>query len=184
MVEDFEILMESPELSINEYSNKVRNQIDILRDELINKIQDASEKMMKQVDEYEKECSENTNKIKSEFRVRYFSEIKQDLESRKSATDSLVINEQIWKTSAAKGNELCHVIKKESVALKDQLFLGEKKKKHFDIKYSNVFDAFSSHIGFNRYVYIINNIIFFLKNNTFFCYSKKESPIQCKECLC
>ena len=154
MVESFETLMQSPESSINEHFSQLRNRIDLVREDFINKINEASEKMMVEVEEYEKACLEYTRYIKNEPRKSRLSDIKADLAQRKSKTDYLVIDEKMWKDTISKGNEFCDFFTKETKIFKDEIFLGKEKKEKFEMKYSDLNDVFSSYNVPIKYVFL------------------------------
>jgi hypothetical protein len=149
LVYSFESVKNKPDELIYDYTSRIKNRIDLVRETLINKINEASDKMIKEVDDYGKECTVNIPNLQS---VASIASTKADLLSWNMNMNLLVLDEAGWKTYEEKSKLASDFLNIYTKALKQKIFLGEERKKQFDLKYLNVFDAFCSQIGFNTFV--------------------------------
>jgi hypothetical protein len=152
LIKNYEKTKYSVEDVIYERFASMRRKVDLIREEIIQKVNKCSEKIIADIDSYEKECEANISTFSSKLesnKAFYVSKIKNDLNEWEKRLEKLFYDQELSKEINQKGKEYSESLKKGINDLKNEIFLGQTKKLEFETKYANIFDAFCEQIGFN-----------------------------------
>jgi hypothetical protein len=131
---------------------EMRRKVDLIRESIIQKVNECSEKIIADIDSYETECKTNLATLDSKLKTNEtidLKQIKKDLNVWKKRMKKLYYDSELCKEINQKGNEYSETLQNGIKNLKNEIFLGQDKKLEFETKYSNVFDIFCKEIKFN-----------------------------------
>ena len=131
---------------VYEYFAALRNEIDIEREELKLKIDEFSDKLIAEIYDYEKECTENLATIRLESTA--ISQIGEDLKAWEENVERLSLNKEISETINMRFEEIPNQMETEKRDIKKELFLDHKKRFEFETKFLNVHDLFCKELEF------------------------------------
>jgi hypothetical protein len=139
---------------ISQKFEQMRKRVRMIREEIIQKVNECSEKIISDIDAYENECQANlsANKLLNEIDSDYNSflpEIKNDLKVWEEKLSKLYFNKDLFKEINEKSVEYISSLKSNLKTFTNKLELGSEKKLEFETKYRNIFYTFCEHIGFS-----------------------------------
>jgi hypothetical protein len=137
---------------IFEKFHEMRRKVDLIREEIIQKVNDCSDKILSDIKTYEKECKANLSELDKKLAANEaldLTKIKNDLNEWDKKIRKLFYDEELCKEVQNKNSEYSEKLKNGIKQLKNEIFLGEKKKFDFETKYANIFDVFCKNVGFN-----------------------------------
>jgi hypothetical protein len=141
-----------PEDLIVEKFQEMRNKVDLIREEIIQKVKNCSEKIHSDINAYEEECKRNLPNLNSMLQANELfdlSWIKADLSDWQMKMKQLYYDKELYTKINEKSAGYLMSLKNIAQELKIEILLGQEKKFEFETKYSNIFDTFYKHIGFN-----------------------------------
>jgi hypothetical protein len=142
----YEVLKKNPEDFIFEFFNKLRNKVDLAREDLIQKINDCSEKLMSEIAAYEKECRDNIPNLKTNEST---DQIKAHLDKWEKEMSFLKIDNLLWSTIKMKCGEYSEQLMKCTSTFECSIF-PSKSKVELEQHFFDVFNLFGKHVGFKR----------------------------------
>jgi hypothetical protein len=147
----YEKLKSSPEEFIHEKFQAMRHKVDLVRERLIQKINDRSDKIIADIDSYEHECKMNLSSIKPCPKELDISTIKEELTVWQENLKKLFYDESLCSTVRNKGSENLTKIVEIHRELINEILLGQERKAEFETKHSNVLNVFHDCLDLNRY---------------------------------
>jgi hypothetical protein len=137
----------NPEEFLSEKFEAMRRKVDLIREQIIQKVHDCSEKNMSDINTYEERCKLNLRDLDSKLksnRAFELSGIKAKLSDWETRMHKLYYDKDLCTEINDKSEEYSKSLKNSLKDLKNELFLGQEKKLQFETKYCNIFDTFSS----------------------------------------
>jgi hypothetical protein len=131
---------------------EMRRKVDLIREELLQKVTECSEKIIADIDSYESECKANLAELNAKLESKKafdLAKIKKDLRTWKQKMKNLYYDEGLCKEINENGKQSLERLKNELKQLKNEMFLGEERKNQFEMKYSNLMDTFCQHAHLN-----------------------------------
>jgi hypothetical protein len=148
----YEKMRSKPEEFVFEKFQEMRRKADLIREDIIQKAQECSEKIISDINEYENECklrlASLDSKPQSNEPVGY-SQIKDDLQNWKVKSKRLFCDEEFCNEVYEKLDEYSLKLSNGVKELKNELLLGKQKRFEFENKYLNILDVFYNSLGFN-----------------------------------
>ncbi len=130
----------------------MRNKVDLIREEIIQKVNNCSKKVLADIDSYEANCKLNLSYLDSKLEENNsfdLSEMKADLSDWKTRMNNLYYDKELYHSVCEKSGKYLKFFENSIEELMDEIFLCQEKKFEFDTKYANIFAAFGKSIGFN-----------------------------------
>jgi hypothetical protein len=152
LMSDYEQMKNNPEGFIFDYFQAVRDKVDLIRDELIQKVNECSANILTDIDSYESECRTHLSVMKAEKAagdMPDIAKIKSELDAWQKRMDKLLYDKELYKTIAAKHKNFAQKLSSGIEDLQNEAIRGKARKFDFELKYLNIFDTFCKHIGFN-----------------------------------
>jgi hypothetical protein len=138
-IQNYESLKDNAEDYINEHFAKLRSQVDLKREMLIQKINDSSDKLLSEIAALEIKCKENWIKSGCNlFKAEHIARIKSDMCEREKSLEKLVVNEKEWKKINNRCRNNTDKLEKDLKVLEDDLLSGDLKREEIAKKFSNV----------------------------------------------
>jgi hypothetical protein len=141
-----------PQEFIYDYFKTKRNQVDIIRDQLIQRIQNCSESILSDFDLYERECKLNLPSLKEALfsnEVYDDSRVKNELMGWKDKMGNLFFDKELCGAIDQKYNDHKIFLNNGIKEFEDKALLGKSRKLDFELKNSNLFDVFYKNSSFN-----------------------------------
>jgi hypothetical protein len=152
MIKNYEDTKNSAGNQIFERFRSMRQKVQLIRQEIIQKVIKCSERIISDINSYERKCRASLAELKSNFETEEgldLSRIKNDLAKWEKRMEKLFHDQDLCKEINQKGNEYSESLQNGLKNLKNGIFLGQEKKFEFETKYLNIFDVFCKQVGFN-----------------------------------
>jgi hypothetical protein len=149
----FDCVIRNPNELISDYFLDKRREVDLVREELIEKINKFGDSLKADIDLYEEECKLNlatVNEIVGARKVFNLEEVKYDLDEWKERIGKLCYNQDMCETINYKHNVYSEKIQKSTQLLLDEMYRGRSRKNDFDSKYNDLVELFYKHSGFKE----------------------------------
>jgi hypothetical protein len=149
----FDKLRKNPKDFIYERFQVMRRKVDLVREEIIKRVNDCSDKIMCDINSYEEECNLNLPYLESKLesnKMFDLSGIRGDLKEWEAKMNKLHFDEAMCKEIGEKSAQSIRTLENTIKELKNEIFTGKENKHDFEANYSNIFTTFQSHIGFNK----------------------------------
>jgi hypothetical protein len=149
--DSYENLKSTPEDFVYEKFHAMRQKVDLIREDLIQKINDCSDKIIAEIDSYENECKQNLSRLNPWPKEFDISTIRDELSAWEGKMKKLYYDEELCSTIRDKSKDYKERIKTCHNELIDRILSGKANKYIFENKYSNVVDIFCKHLNFSKY---------------------------------
>ena len=149
LVKKYDNSRENMEILIDEYFSKIKNQIDLKKEELLLKITNTADKLIREVDSYQAKCKQNVKKFKCKTMPQSILDIKVSLSEMNEKIKQLVIDEEAWTSIASRAEEQFDQLETLLNQNTNEMFLGKVEKLKFEQNILNLDDLFCKDIGFN-----------------------------------
>jgi hypothetical protein len=150
---EYDKIRGDPEDLIHEKFQAMRSKVDIIREQIIQKVNVCSVRIISDINSYENECRVNLVNLDSKLESKKafdLSGIKADLSDWETKMNKLHYDESLCKEVIGKSTACLKSLQNILNQLKNEILLGEEKKLEFETRYSNIFDTFYKDIGFNK----------------------------------
>ena len=147
LVNYFESVEKDPTSFIYEYFANVKNEVDLTRETLKLRIDEFYNKLITEIETYQKECNANAKSRKTGTSLK---DLKAKVKQWEEDTESLCFNESVYVSIIENSANLEAEIREKMNEIKqsiDELLLN--KSKEFEKKFSNVKELFCQELQFN-----------------------------------
>jgi hypothetical protein len=148
----FDKLRSNPGDLIFEKFQAMRNKVDLIREKILQNVNECSEKIISDIDSYEEECKQQLFELESKLVSNSkfdLSKLRDELKEWDTNMNKLYFDETLCSEINLNCQAYSKSLEKTLNELKNEIFLGEEKKFEFETKYINIFETFYKHIGFN-----------------------------------
>jgi primosomal protein N'' len=148
-VQNFESFGDNAEDYIYEYFAKLRNQVDLQREAMIQKVNDSSDKLLCEIAALETKCKINCNKPGSKLpKADQLAQLKSEVGEWEKCLGKLVIDERQWTNIKKQCYESKAKLENDLQTFKDEVISCDVKSDDIERRFSN-FDQFFLHdLGF------------------------------------
>jgi hypothetical protein len=148
----FDQIRNNPEEFLYEKFRAMRHKVDLVRERLIQKINDYSDKIIADIDSYENECKLNLPEFKSNIQSDKFdlANFKDDLTKWHSKMNKLYSDEDLCSEINSAGDGYLSSVEAALKEAENHLLTGQTKRREFETKYLNILDVFCKQLNFKR----------------------------------
>ena len=142
LLDQLNTLKNDPEMKIHTVISKLRNKVDLRREELKQEIDKESMKMIEKLDKFEKECKSNAESMKSDTKLdEKLEKWSNDVKQWQQILNSFKRNENKWKAILIESSSNLKKLQSEVCKFNENLFLDRLN----ELKISNLFVSSDFH---------------------------------------